>query len=342
MFGIKEGFDVVIANPPYIRIQTLKTQAPLEAEYYKKTYRAASKGNYDIYVVFVERGLSLLNKHGKLGFILPHKFFNAQYGEPLRAMLAQNKYLSEIVHFGDKQVFEQATTYTRLMFLDKAGSNECRVVKVDDLVAWRNTGAVQAGSIPSKRITEDEWNFNVGQEGALFDRLSKLPIKLKDVASIFVGLQTSSDKNYVLEEVTQSQNGLVEVRDRNGIQWTLEHSILKPFLNHITVSTFEKPVSHHWLLFPYKILSGKAVLIPVSEMTTTYPRAWQYLTTNNKALRERESGKIDNDQWYGSIYRNNLTLFETPKLIVQVISLRGRYAYDEDDIYFTIGGNGPY
>src|SRR5258708_4485227 len=84
------------------------------------------------------------------------------------------------------------------------------------------------------------------------------------------------------------------------------------------------------------------MLIPPSEISTSFPKVWQYLNTNSKALRERESEKADNDQWYGYIYRKNLTLFETPKLIVQVISLRGRYAYDKDNIYFTGGGNGPY
>ena len=183
------GFDAVIGNPPYIRIQALKEWAPLEVEYYKKAYKAAGKGNYDIYVAFVEKGLSLLNKHGQLGFILPHKFFNAQYGEPLRALISHNHYLSEVVHFGDKQVFEQATTYTCLMFLDKTGSKQCRVIKVDDLVAWRNTGQAIEGLVPAEAITQDEWNFNVGYKGALFDRLSKMSTKLKDVASIFVGLQ---------------------------------------------------------------------------------------------------------------------------------------------------------
>ena len=48
----KGGFDVVIGNPPYIRIQTMKEWAPAEVELYKQYYTAASKGNYDIYVVF--------------------------------------------------------------------------------------------------------------------------------------------------------------------------------------------------------------------------------------------------------------------------------------------------
>ena len=80
---LKGGFDVVIGNPPYIRIQMMKEWAPLEVEHYKEKFISASTGNYDIYVVFVEQGLSLLNKNGRLGFILPHKFFNAKYGQPL-------------------------------------------------------------------------------------------------------------------------------------------------------------------------------------------------------------------------------------------------------------------
>ena len=112
----------IIGNPPYIRIQALKEWAPLEVEYYKRRYRAASKGNYDIYVVFVEKALSLLNEHGRLGFILPHKFFNAQYGEPLRGLIAEGQHLADVVHFGDQQVFAGATTYTCLLFLEKAGA----------------------------------------------------------------------------------------------------------------------------------------------------------------------------------------------------------------------------
>jgi Eco57I restriction-modification methylase len=104
------GFDAVIGNPPYVRIQTMKEWAPIEVEHYKQTYKSASNGNYDLYVVFVERGLSILNKNGRLGFILPHKFFNAQYGEPLRKVIADGKHLTEVVHFGDQQVFAGAST----------------------------------------------------------------------------------------------------------------------------------------------------------------------------------------------------------------------------------------
>jgi len=131
------GFDAIVGNPPYVRIQVMKEWAPVEVELYKSLYRSAAAGNYDLYTVFVEKALSLLNGKGRLGYILPHKFFNAQYGAALRGLIAEGRHLSQVVHFGDQQVFEGVTTYTCLLFLEKAGVDSCRVVKVHDLDAWR-------------------------------------------------------------------------------------------------------------------------------------------------------------------------------------------------------------
>ena len=130
------GFDAVIGNPPYVRIQTLQETSPEQVPYLSHHYKAATSGNYDIYVVFVERGLRLLNRSGKLGFILPHKFFNAQYGMPLREFIASGNHLSSIIHFGDHQIFESATTYTCLIFLNKDKSNTFWFSKVNDVDKW--------------------------------------------------------------------------------------------------------------------------------------------------------------------------------------------------------------
>lgn len=108
------GFDCIIGNPPYVRIQTTKEWAPLEVEVYKEMFRAGRTGNYDIYVIFVEQGLGLLNAQGRLGFICPHKFFNSQYGEPLRAIIAKGKVL-HVVHFGAQQVFERDNLHLPLV-----------------------------------------------------------------------------------------------------------------------------------------------------------------------------------------------------------------------------------
>ena len=336
-----DGFDVVVGNPPYIRIQAMKQWAPIEVEYYKNSYKSASKGNYDIYVVFVEKGLSLLNRKGILGFILPHKFFNAKYGEPLRSFVAKGQHLLKIVHFGDNQVFDKATTYTCLLFLNSTTNNEFNFVKVEDLDKWRISKDSIEGEISSNKVTDNEWNFVVGSGVELFEKLSELPIKLGNIASIFVGLQTSADKIYVLEKhKPQNNEKLVIVKDVNGSKWLLEKEILKPFIKDIKFSSFKRPMFNKWLIFPYMILSDKVIPISEKNMQYNYPNTYEYLKANKKALIERSNANSKN--WWLYPYPKNLSLFKKRKLIVQVISKNGKYSYDNSGIYFTGGGNGPY
>ena len=133
----------------------------------------------------MEKGLDLLNSHGRLGYILPHKFFNAQSGEPLRKLISDRRSLAEVVHFGDQQVFNGATTYTCLLFLEKSGAEACHVCKVTDLAAWRIDGQAVTGEIPANSINAAAWNFTVGRGADLFEKLSRMPVKLGDVSDKF-------------------------------------------------------------------------------------------------------------------------------------------------------------
>ena len=210
----KGGFECVIGNPPYIRIQTLNEFIPESAEYFKQKYASAAKGNYDIYVTLVEKGLSLLNNSGRLGFILPHKFFQAQYGEPLRGLISKGRHLAHAVHFGDQQVFAGATTYTNLMFLDKCGADACRFVKVDDLEGWKHEGKAKTAEIPFAAITKDAWNCSAGQHTGLISRLGGSQLKLGHIASkISQGIRTSANEIYVLDIVKNSPS-ILELKSK--------------------------------------------------------------------------------------------------------------------------------
>ncbi len=287
------GFDIVIGNPPYVRIQTLTATEPAAVACYKQRYASASKGNYDLYVVFVERSLQLLQPRGHLAFIQPDKFFNAQYGQPLRELLAQGRHLRHVVHFGDQQIFPGATNYVCLLFLAKAGADTCRWVRADDLPAWLATQRAPETALPAARLTPAEWNFAVGPASGLFDKLQRMPVKLGEVADIFVGLQTSADRIYVLEGVSKPKSGLVKDRDREGTEWELERDILKPFLCDASLASYVEPTARHWLVFPYHLANRKAELFSQKEIMKTFPKAWRYLKHFEQQLRERESGKAD-------------------------------------------------
>ncbi len=312
--GDTPGFDAVIGNPPYIRIQALKEFAPVEVEHYKTVYRSAGKGNYDIYVVFVERGLDLLNKSGRLGYILPHKFFNAKYGQPVRELISSGKHLSEIVHFGDEQVFTGATTYTALLFLDRVGRDEFRFVKADELIEWRTEGEAEEGLVPSSNANADEWNFVVGPGADLFERLRHMPMKLGDIANIFVGLQTSADTVFLFKDSENSQSATTTVRSKELAQDVeLESELLKPVIRSGSIGRYwAQPTA--LVLFPYKQY-GKFRLISELEMNDHYPTAWSYLVENKDLLSKREHGKFVPTGWH-QLYPKNLDVWEQPKIML--------------------------
>ncbi len=266
----------MIGNPPYIRIQALKEFAPVEVEHYKEAYRAAGKGNYDIYVVFVERGLQLLNRNGRLGYILPHKFFNAKYGTPVRELISSGKHLSEVVHFGDEQVFAGATTYTALVFLDRTGNKEFNFARVEDLTEWRTNGESEEGVVPAVGATGDEWNFVVGRGAALFEQLRRMPVKLGDIANIFVGLQTSADTVFLFKESQKDPERETRVFSKElGQKVQLESDLLEPVVRSGSIGRYwAKPTA--LVLFPYKRVGGKFQLIPEPDMTTRFPKVWNY------------------------------------------------------------------
>jgi len=332
------GFDCVIGNPPYIRIQTMKETAPLEVEIYKELFQTAREGNYDIYVVFLEKGLQLLNERGRLGFICPHKFFNAKYGAPVRGIVANGQHLAHVVHFGDQQVFDGATTYTCLLFLDKSPAKDCHFVKVNDLTSWRASGAGTEGTIKANQVTGKEWNFAVGRGAALFEKLARMPVKLANVADrIFQGLVTGADPVFILTDAGGGRYFSHATQSEYRIEAELMHPLCKGSLNIRRYMVTEPDKS---ILFPYRLIQGKAVLLTTKELAAEYPSAWKYLQINRAALEERERGKWKRADWYAFGRSQNLSEMDQSKLLTPSIAKRPSFTYDEKNFYYFVGSGG--
>jgi len=135
------GFDAVIGNPPYIRIQNMVRYSENEVRYYQwieSPYSTAHADNFDKYALFIERSLELLKPHGLLGYIVPYKFFTIRSGKALRELLTGGKHLAEITHFGVLQVFgKDRSTYTCILIISKAERERFTVEHITDLTQWR-------------------------------------------------------------------------------------------------------------------------------------------------------------------------------------------------------------
>jgi hypothetical protein len=341
------GFDAVIGNPPYIRIQDLKECAPYEATLYKKRYISASKGNYDIYVMFVEWGLTLLNDHGRLSYILPHKFFNAQYGEPLRKHISAGAHLSEVVHFGHEMVFDEAAAYTCLLFLNRQRSEVFRFIKVNDLNGWRHgiAGTAAERMIPSATVTSADWNFAAGGSEDLLARLVGMTQTLEQVTErIFQGLKTSADKIYIVEERERSE-GIVRIfSPEKRAEFLLEPDLLHPLVKGGDSSAYRLERTNRLILFPYETGSeGTVKLISEAALKERYPLTWAYFKANREYLESRENGKMRHAGWFGYVYPKALDVMPRPKIFTPDLAPAPRFSLDATgESFFTGGAAGGY
>ena len=334
------GFDEILGNPPYIRIQALKRIAPEDVEWYREHYKAARKGNYDLYVVFIERALKLLHDRGQLAFICPHKFFNAQYGEPLRDLIARGQHLRHVVHFGDQQIFPGATNYVCLLFLTRSGAETCRFVRADALQIWLATQKGVEGNVPDTKISAAEWNFAIGKNAPLFERIAKTGRTLGDLAEAFVGLQTSADDVFILKLVREEKNALVLTSRSLNREVTLERALLHPIVSGEDVKAFSPLPTRQVIIFPYRISNSRATLIPFDELKHEYRRLGDYLLENQPRLEQREGGRMVGPDWHGYIYLKNMARQGLPKVCVPRlvtklhagIDLEGSHYLDNVDV----------
>jgi len=116
MFGVKDGFDVVIGNPPYVQLQS--NGGALAKMYENCNYKTFARTG-DIYCLFYERGWQLLNKGGHLCYITSNKWMRAGYGEATRDFLAKNTNPKLLIDFGGVRVFESATVDTNILLFAK-------------------------------------------------------------------------------------------------------------------------------------------------------------------------------------------------------------------------------
>ncbi len=344
------GFDVIVGNPPYTRIQHMQNYSPEEVAFFQHAaspYTTARQDNFDKYALFIERSLSLACETGRLGFIIPHKFMTIQVGRALRRLITVDRVLDEVVHFGVQQVFgRQATNYTCLLILDNRGQADVSVERVETLEAWRYGTPGPRQVMPSGELTDEPWQFADAAARALFDWVrAECGQELGEVAEIFVGVQTSADDVYIFQSKAETADTVT--LHWNGRDWPIERDILRPCLHDARLYPYARAEANAWMIFPYEIVQGartSARLLQPDEMTRDFPVCLEYLTARQAKLEERSitGGRAAERQFYQFGRSQSLTKFDSPKIILPILSLEARYAYDDDDIMMTGGGNGPY
>lgn len=345
------GTDVLIGNPPYERIQILNKKAPIYVQYLNNAGFESPFKNYDLAIIFIERGFKLLKHDGKFGYIVTQKFMQADYGEKLRSFLSEGKFVTQIVNFGDQQVFDDATTYTILLFLRNSENKTfkyCRVRwlerTVSQLMKVKNYDSLDEESLVVYTVTTDTlksqpWIFPSPLEKNIITKLDVLPKFIEFRDKIFQGITSSGDKIFILRLRGYRDNFVKVYSKSQSREYELERDLLKPILMGKDIKKWLTREPSNIVLFPYKIENDKAQLVIEGELRTRYPRTMEYLLDNKQLLENRERGRMrGKPDWYGYIYRKNLEKYEQPKILTQVLASRASLALDENGEYYFVGG----
>lgn len=325
------GFDAVIGNPPYVRVGNIdEVVLPYLYEHYDVTHR------FDIYVVFVLKSYELLSTRGRLGFILPNKFFTADYGKNLRAFLASRKAVQTVIDFGDSQVFAGASTYTCLLFLGREPQKTLSYLKASADSSAMNYCEGSVVEVDQADLDEEPWSFLSSTSSKLLRKFNGFP-SLGDLCEIERGLETGCDDVFFLRVCLggETQSKLLVISKACSEPFKLEKTAVRFLVKGSADIQRYAIKSDRALVFPYRHTDGKPVLIEAESFARDLPLAWKYLNNNSQRLKQR--GKTE---WYAFRRRNYDLRDGVPRILVPSIGKRVSAAIDPEGSYHFVGSGG--
>ncbi|MBS9721947.1 Eco57I restriction-modification methylase domain-containing protein [Tianweitania sp. BSSL-BM11] len=353
-----KGFDCVVGNPPYVKLQNFKKVYPETADFLRNAtgkddvplYQSCQSGSYDLYLPFIEHGISLLNNAGRMGYIAPSVWRFNGYGKSLRAYIKQNRSLDRWIDFGSFQVFDEAITYTALQFYAKFPSESIQIAFAPDGAL----GDIPDWNDPEWRISYDQipaadpWVFASQPTLKLLAKLKTNSLRLGDPAvteAVSQGLVSGAFDIFANHQMQSGSYRSVVEKVANDVE--LEDAATLALINATDIDRFVIHPTKLRIIFPYKVTGDRVSLIPESSFSTKFPKAYAHLKTYEKKLRARDAGQFSDipgangnggaraHEWYAYSRNQNLEKQSRPKIVIAGTATRIEAALDEKGVFAT-------
>ncbi len=338
VFGKRGGFDIVLANPPYVRQELI---SPIKPQL-KDTYPEVYAGTADLYCYFYARALELLRPGGMLVFISSNKWFRANYGKNLRQHIAGNCNVLSITDFGELPVFETAATFPMIFVAQCTSETDTPPQKApspspgicftqvkslgppypDVLTLVRNQGE----SLPQNTLNGSTWILTGPKTAARLKQMESVGIPLGQYVKnqIYYGVKTGFNKAFIIDGVTRQR--LISNDPRS-------EELIKPLAVGNDVRKWRIERKDKWL-----------IVTRIGVDIEKYPAIFRHLRQWKTQLERRyDKGKF----WWELRACDYYAEFDKPKIMYPVISKSPRFVLDKagcftNDKAFIVPVNSPY
>lgn len=343
VFNPNGGFDVVIANPPYVRHEAIKEIKPeLRAE-----FGDFYCGTADIYTYFYKKGVNILKANGHLCFIAPNKFMRAGYGRNTRTLLTTEVTPLVVIDFCDLPIFD-ATTYPAIILCkrgtDDSGNKAIAATFTDaaQLERLEETLSFIAFKIPVSALKEEGWNLERPEVLALMEKLKNAGKPLGEYVEgkFYYGIKTGLNEAFVID---------AETRKRLISEDPKSKELIKPWLRGRDIKKWKAEWAKLYVIFiPWHFpLHDDASIQGASEKAekafqNQYPAIYKHLIQFKELLSKRNAAETGvRYEWY-ALQRCAATYykeFEEPKIIWGNMATSPKFAFDSDGFYISAPAN---
>jgi len=333
---------VIIGGPPFVRVQELYKSDPAKVYNYKHNFRTAKEGQFDLYMLFIEKAIELLTYQGYLSMSVSNTFLRSESGRTVRKLIAEKCVVNQIVEFEDSKLYPNAQVQVAAITLQKtAARNITKHVfvkgkgglrrKLSRVDKQANNDFLQIRNLPATACVSENWILRSKSETNLLYKIESTGISLgKLPIRICLGAVTGADKIFLLKNIEglDSKSVLAESRFLNDV-FVFESSILRPILRGRHISGYTTPEAETLCIFPYDKTGN---LIAEDMLQTEFPHTYRYLKSCQPYLDCRKLK--DGQRWYAFRNENVSKFIESPKIVASVVNTGGGFTLDQHQNLF--------
>jgi len=331
-----EGFDVIIGNPPYVRVQNLPEES---RKFINKNYFTASKGNIDLFIPFFELGLKLLKKDGRMGYISPNSYYSSRSSQKLREYMQQNNFIQKILDFNHLSIFSGVTTYTCITILEKSFNENIKYAVIHEKKLLNKLDKIKFTEIKSSSLNVNKWNLLNKKDSKNINKIEKMGTPLGKLTKIINGIATLNDELYLLDGKTEKGFFIKKFKDKYyKIELNITRKIIKA-----SVLKNEKDIleNKRRIIFPYELKGKFYQPFNESDLKKKYPSCYNYFLAIKEELAKRDKGNREYSQWFAFGRVQGYNIFGN-KIITPGISPSSRFVICNDDKTLYYGGLGIF